>query len=479
MTEEEKSSRIEKLMQGFDSTQPFVNTEAVKGAETATKKYSASNAMIRIQVLLLFGKISTLNPDEQEQLSDAVREEYCKIFHAEVNKIKVTLCDGKSKSKNNLEVVINICSAERILNEGSLQDEFRRIISTRLCKIFPKWMGFSGKVGIINGEPFESPKGPDSGNNDSDNEKTSRVYLADEAQVDFERLQLPQDKIDEIIRAVKRIELEREVFEEWGLYAIMPNPICALNFYGPPGTGKTLAADALANRLNKKIIRASYADIESKYHGEGPKNVKAIFKSAAEQNAILFLDEADSLLSKRLTNVTQGSEQAINSMRSEILICLEKFHGIVIFASNLVVNYDKAFASRLTSVEFDLPDEKMREKIWKVHLLPTPNGKIKLKIPLASDIDFAELAKRYVLSGRTIRNAVVNACVEARSQGLTELTKEILVTEIEREIKRDEGLAKAKDHTEMKSEKDVVSDLVKKKSSEGKTVSLKELESNS
>jgi SpoVK/Ycf46/Vps4 family AAA+-type ATPase len=92
-----------------------------------------------------------------------------------------------------------------------------------------------------------------------------------------------------------------------------------------------------------KIIEASYAHIKSMYHGEGPKNVEALFYAAQAQNAILFIDEADSLLSRRLTNVNQGSEQAINSMRSQLLICLERFKGVVIFATNLVQNYDPAF----------------------------------------------------------------------------------------------------------------------------------------
>ena len=71
---------------------------------------------------------------------------------------------------------------------------------------------------------------------------------------DFERLQLPQSTLEEIKRACDRIKFEREVFEEWGLYAIMPNPICALNFFGSPGTGKTLATDALADNLGKKLF---------------------------------------------------------------------------------------------------------------------------------------------------------------------------------------------------------------------------------
>ena len=194
---------------------------------------------------------------------------------------------------------------------------------------------------------------------------------------------------------------------------------------------------------------------------------------------MLFIDEADSLLSKRLTNVTQGSEQAINSMRSQILICLEKFHGIVIFATNLVVNYDRAFASRLTSIKFDLPDENMREKIWRVHLLPTDNAKVKLKIPLADDVDIPALAKSYTLSGRSIRNAVVNACVEARSKNMPTLTQAVLIAEIERELARDDELKKAEDHTAIKTGgKQILANMLQKTADTTPTTTLEDLEGN-
>lgn len=90
------------------------------------------------------------------------------------------------------------------------------------------------------------------------------------------------------------------MFDEWGLRSIIPNASSAISFYGPPGTGKSMAAEAIAENLGKKILRATYADIESKFHGEGPKMVKAIFRAAERDDAILFLDESDSLLSKRL-----------------------------------------------------------------------------------------------------------------------------------------------------------------------------------
>ncbi len=173
--------------------------------------------------------------------------------------------------------------------------------------------------------------------------------------------------------ALDLIEQEHKVFDEWGLRAIEPFPRTALNFHGPSGTGKTLAAE--------------------------------------RDNAVLFIDEADSLLSQRLLHVTQGSEQAINSMRSQLFICLERFRGIVIFATNLVENYDKAFETRVRNIYFPMPDEKSRREIWRRHL---PNT-----LPLANDISLDALAKIDDTCGRDIKNAVIDTALRvARSEKL-------------------------------------------------------------
>ena len=209
--------------------------------------------------------------------------------------------------------------------------------------------------------------------------------------------------------AIDLINLEDKVFNQWGLKIIEPFPRTALNFYGEPGTGKTLAAHAVASKINRNILVASYAQIESMYHGEGPKNVEALFLAAEREQAILFIDEADSLLSQRLTHVTQGSEQAINSMRSQLLICLEQFHGIVIFATNLIENYDKAFETRVRNVYFPLPDKLLRQKIWEQHL---PQ-----KLPLSQDVCVEQLAEIEDICGRDIKNAVVDAAMKAAHKG--------------------------------------------------------------
>lgn len=405
--------------------------------------------MATIQTVLLFAKIEEIPDEQRQKIRDIVREEYISQLATADDAVQVVLADGISSASNPGDIVLAIDSDRRVVNEGAKRRLFSQAVAERLRLLLPKSLGFAGKVHTKDGLlPVESD---DSGKNGKKNGEGDRTlnYVADEPRMPFSLLKIPDTTMEDIEAAIKRIELEHEVFDEWGLYAIMPNPICALNFYGPPGTGKSMAADAIADKLGKKIIRASYADIESKYHGEGPKNVDAIFRAAQEQNAILFIDEADSLLSKRLTSVSQGSEQAINSMRSQLLICLERFHGIVIFATNLVVNYDRAFVSRLISIKFDLPDEKMREEIWRAHLLPSQYARRQLKIPLADDVNLGALAAAYEVSGRNIRNAVVSACVKARSDGAMQVTQAHLMSAIQWEVTQAQKLAKAEDHTSL------------------------------
>ena len=287
-----------------------------------------------------------------------------------------------------------------------------------------------------------------------DYKKLSLNYHAEKPHYTFSQVILPQKTLDEILDAAATIQVEEKVFDEWGLRSIIPYAASAMSFYGPPGTGKTMAAEAVASKLEKKIIRASSADIESKYHGEGPKMVKAIFMAAEREDAVLFLDESDSLLSKRLTDVSSGSEQAINSMRSQLLMCLEQFRGIVIFATNLVVNYDRAFISRLISIEFPPPDKEARQAIWDRHL--RGEG---LRIPLSDDVNPDELAEKYdTFCGREIKNAVKDACVKTAKENRELVTQKDLTEACEKVKREAEGVMNASDHTQS-----VLKNLLQKK----------------
>jgi SpoVK/Ycf46/Vps4 family AAA+-type ATPase len=46
------------------------------------------------------------------------------------------------------------------------------------------------------------------------------------------------------------------------------------------GTGKTICAEAIAHSLGRRLLLVRYAELESLWMGETPKNVAAIFRTA-------------------------------------------------------------------------------------------------------------------------------------------------------------------------------------------------------
>ena len=219
----------------------------------------------------------------------------------------------------------------------------------------------------------------------------------------------------QIDRAITMVRNRNLIFEQWGFKEIDPNTKTILCFYGAPGTGKTMCAHALASELGKKIIIASYAAIESKWVGEGPKNMRKIFQDAEEQDAILFFDEADSFLSKRVESADTGSDKHYNRMSNEMFQLLEDYNGIIIFATNMVADFDKAFKSRILAfVEFSLPDKAARKQLIQIMI---PSG-----MPLRQALTDEQLDRLSELidgfSGREIRKSMLTVLSDGALRGV-------------------------------------------------------------
>ena len=128
---------------------------------------------------------------------------------------------------------------------------------------------------------------------------------------------------------------------------------------------------------------------------------------------MLFFDEADSFLGKRIQNINQSADQALNSLRSQMLILLEEHSGVVIFATNLVSNFDKAFQSRiLKHIKFELPNEEARIAIIR-KMIPS---KLPLAGPLADQElkELGEMAEGF--SGREMKNAILDTLLAKASE---------------------------------------------------------------
>lgn len=214
------------------------------------------------------------------------------------------------------------------------------------------------------------------------------------------------EEFDELLCMVKNQDL---IYSRWHFSDVDPRPKCIVCFHGPAGTGKTMAAHILAHELGKKIICAKYSDIESRWMGETTKHLSSIFESAQKQGAVLFFDECDNFLSKRIESVSSSADQAVNSSRGEMLMLMEDFQGIVVLATNLITNVDHAFESRILKfLNIELPNAEARLAMIRSKLPP------EAPVEDSSDAALAELVEiSDGFSGREIRNAILQGFVKA------------------------------------------------------------------
>lgn len=225
-----------------------------------------------------------------------------------------------------------------------------------------------------------------------------------EPKVGLKDVILPQSlkkNVEEIIDASRH---RRTILERWGIGQNLTygKGVSAL-FYGEPGTGKTMCAEAIAKELNRPLLLATVTGLKSMWVGETERNLAKLFRQATAHNAVLFLDEADSLLMARGEGrASRHDDSAVNVLLTQV----ERHNGVVLLATNRPQQLDPALSRRITySLEFPRPVAELRACIWKC-LLPET-------VPTDGNIDFERLGKQFALTGALIKNAVFKAAFRA------------------------------------------------------------------
>jgi SpoVK/Ycf46/Vps4 family AAA+-type ATPase len=192
-------------------------------------------------------------------------------------------------------------------------------------------------------------------------------------------------------------------------------------FYGGPGTGKTETVLQLARQTGRNLMQVNISEIKSMWVGESEKNIKALFDryrklvNESEHAPILFFNEADAVIGKRMENAERAVDKMENSMQNIILQEIENMEGILIATTNLTKNLDSAFERRfLYKVEFAKPSEEAKRAIWQSML------------PSLSESDVAMLATKYDFSGGQIENIARKQTVEEILTGLPTDIKRII-----------------------------------------------------
>ncbi len=142
--------------------------------------------------------------------------------------------------------------------------------------------------------------------------------------------------------------------------------------HGPSGCGKTLASYVLAGELEKMMVVVNLGAIVSAKLGETSKNLAKIFRKAASEECIIFIDEFDSLGKVRDYNQDHGEMKRVVNTILQLFDYLPQ-NSMIIAATNQKEMVDDALLRRFDiSVEFKLPTIKQTQELISLTL---KNGK--------------------------------------------------------------------------------------------------------
>lgn len=162
------------------------------------------------------------------------------------------------------------------------------------------------------------------------------------------------------------------------LFKGLREPVSGMLLFGPPGTGKTMLARAAATESNSTFFSIQASSLTSKWYGESEKLVRALFQVAkAKAPSIIFVDEIDSLLSKRSGD---GDDDTSRRLKNEFLVQWSELtkaaagrdsdaptpRVLVLAATNLPWGIDEAARRRFVRRQYiPLPEDTTREAHFK------------------------------------------------------------------------------------------------------------------
>jgi MoxR-like ATPase len=162
--------------------------------------------------------------------------------------------------------------------------------------------------------------------------------------------------------AINQLILERK--KSSALKRAGLSPARSAIFQGPPGVGKTLTARWIAQELGKPLLVLDLTAVMSSYLGRTGINLRSAIEYAKTTDAVLLLDEIDSIAKRR------SDDADIGELKRLVTVVLQEVDAwpetsLLLAATNHPELIDPALWRRFDiTVNFDLPAEsEIRESI--------------------------------------------------------------------------------------------------------------------
>ena len=218
---------------------------------------------------------------------------------------------------------------------------------------------------------------------------------------------LPEYKLEDVagLKDVKHFVYQRILapFEdEQAAYNLRLRIGGGILLFGPPGTGKTLMAMAIASHIHAKFIDISPSIIVG-YPGEAERKIENIFASMdKEPRAVVFLDEAEWILSRR-----EGQSSSVMQRITPVLLAQlsrifkQRTKPIIVIAAT---NKDLDFAIKKGEFREDL-----YHRLNVVNTYIPPLRDRKEDVPILCEYFLEKFNKEFKRKIRSISNKLMKA----------------------------------------------------------------------